>query len=117
MLIKLKKKNQCLAQSALEYTVVVAAVLAIVSAMSPMIQRSSQAYIKLVADQVGIQNLADQQFNEETQGYLRGTVSSTRSYSDKKTQEVFSMLYYTPTANVVTDSVSDIDLGKVPNPH
>lgn len=57
------------AQTFLEYVLLISVVTAIMIAMSTMLRRSVQGMVKVVADQVGIQNQADQE--DGKRGYLK----------------------------------------------
>jgi len=51
------------AQTFVEYTLVLGLIAAIFMAMSPMIKRASQGMVKVVADQIGAQENAEQSGN------------------------------------------------------
>ena len=64
-------------QSILEYTIVLGVIVIVMSAMGPMIKRGTQSLIKVVADQVGAQQNAEQKFDES--GHLEASYASTRT--------------------------------------
>lgn len=47
-------------QSVVEYSLIIGIVIAVFMVLSPMIKRSAQAMVKVVADEVGIQKNAEQ---------------------------------------------------------
>lgn len=78
----LKRKNK--AQSLGEYVMLVTVVLAFAAVMFPMVKRSTQAFIKVGADQIGSQQNAEQDFNAQ-EGYTvsYNTTSSGDSLINK----------------------------------
>lgn len=100
----------------IEYTTILITVIAIVAAMSTMIRRSSQGWIKLVSDQIGVQNLADQRFNDLQQAQLDESYSTIRSDTSKSTLEVAGVINYIFDDIIRTDSNQSVNLGIVPDP-
>lgn len=83
-------------QSILEYTMVVALLTVVFFYMGPTIRRGVQMLIKLTADQVGNQMNADQDFNDEQQGYMvASNTYSTRGWYDQNKE-----LGYIPNSGI-----------------
>ena len=95
-----------------EYIVVMAIVIAVLIAMNPMIKRGTQGFIKVVADQIGVQNESDQRFNSERAGHLQRSYSATRVKSDKVTIDTFGVVnYYYPGDEIQGDADQYSNLG------
>lgn len=100
----------------IEYTVILLSVLAIMGAMGTIIRRSSQGWTRLVADQIGVQNMADQQFNDAQQAHLDSSYSLSRADVSKTTLDVAGIQNY--IFDDVTSGISNqvTNLGVQPNP-
>lgn len=61
---RIKKNFNKLGQSVVEYSLIIGIVIAVFVVLSPMVKRSTQAMVKVVADEVGVQRNAEQ--NSET---------------------------------------------------
>ena len=96
-------------QTILEYTIVLGAIIIVMFSMGPMIKRGLQSLIKVVADQVGVQNGADQRFDEA--GHLEESYVATRGSMDKQTQEIIGATRYTYDDLSTTRSNALINLG------
>ena len=59
-----KTKNPVSGQTFIEYSIVLGLIAVVVIAMRPMIQRPIQYFIKLTADQIGVQADSDQRFDD-----------------------------------------------------
>lgn len=116
-MLKLKNYKDCLAQSAIEYTIILVTVVAIMAAMAPMVRRSSQGWTKLVADQIGVQNLADQRFNDISQSHLDSSFSISRADVNKQTNDVAGIMNYSYDDVVFVYTNAVINLGVQPNPN
>jgi len=92
------------AQIFLEYVLVLAAVVLTMLAMNQLIKRGTQGMIKVVADQVGNQAAADQQFNSS---YLKEMYTTTRAATTKiKTEFLRETTYtYGDVTSITSDSV------------
>jgi uncharacterized protein (UPF0333 family) len=101
----LRKKGQTI----LEYTIVLGAIIIVMFSMGPMIKRGLQSLIKVVADQVGVQNDADQRFDEA--GHLEESYIATRGSMDKQTREIIGTTRYTYDDLSTTSSNALINLG------
>lgn len=97
------------AQTILEYTILLGAIVLIMFAMGPMLKRGTQSLIKVVADQVGTQQNAEQSFDER--GHLESSNTSTRGSADKQTMDLLGTTTY--VFDDVTDTASNalINLG------
>jgi hypothetical protein len=60
-------------QSVVEYSLIIGIVIAVLMVLSPMVKRSTQAMVKIVADEVGIQQNAEQ--NSEA-GLVRSEIKT-----------------------------------------
>lgn len=85
------RKNQK-AQIFLEYVIVIGVVTLIIIAMSAMIKRGTQGMIKVVADQIGNQINAEQQFDEDS--FLESAYTSTRTSIGKTKTELIGVTTY-----------------------
>lgn len=97
------------AQSFLEYTMVIGVIVLILFAMGPMMKRGIQSLIKAVADEVGIQQGAEQRFDER--GHLEASYVSTRASIDKQTQDLSGMTVYIYNDITRTASTTLTNLG------
>ena len=99
-------------QSMVEYTIVLSIVVLVLFAMNPLIKRTSQGMIKVVADQIGIQNQADQQFDGS--GHLQKSLTTTRASMIKETQEFLGTTNYIYDDTIETKVKSQSNLGVRP---
>ena len=97
------------AQSILEYSIVLGVVVMIFFVMGPMIKRSTQSLIKTVADQVGIQQNADQRFDER--GHMENSYTAARSSIDKQTFDTAGTISYVFNDVTTTQSTTVSNLG------
>ncbi len=104
------------AQSIIEYTTIMVTVIAVIAAMGTIIRRSSQGWIKLVADQIGVQNKADQKFNDISQAQLDSSYSLVRSDISKGKLEVAGVVNYIYNDIIRTDGNQVVNLGITPTP-
>jgi hypothetical protein len=109
-MLRQRFKNDQKAQSILEYTIVIGAIVLIMFAMSAMIKRGTQGMIKVVADQLGNQQNSDQPF--ETGGaHLENSYASTRAITDKTRSEFLGDIDYIYQDSVFTRENTTISLG------
>lgn len=94
-------------QSILEYSVVLGVVVMVFFAMGPMIKRGTQSFIKVVADQIGTQQNADQKFDER--GHMDSSYMAVRGSIDKQTFDTNGMITY------VYDDVTTTEVNTVSN--
>lgn len=78
-------------------------------AMGPMLKRGTQSLIKVVADQVGVQQNAEQKFDET--GHLEASYTSTRGSMDKQTLDFIGQTTYIFNDLTATQSNALINLG------
>lgn len=104
-----KRSDHRKAQSFLEYTIVVSTVVLILFAMNTMIKRGTQGMIKVVADQIGLQENGDQRF--DASGYLENSYTSVRTSIDKLTTETPGIIGYVFDDEVIIDSKAYMNLG------
>lgn len=97
------------AQSLVEYSMVIGIVVAILIVMQPLIKRSTQGMIKLVADQIGVQNQSDQSFDSSS--YLENAYSTTRTTLYEERAEYNTMANYIYSDISVTSSTQVMNLG------
>jgi len=91
------------AQIFLEYVIVIGAVVLAMLAMNTMIKRGTQGMVKVVADQLGNQAAADQQFGS---GFLEEQYTTTRTTATKLKREFLGNTTY--TYGDVTQITSDV---------
>jgi len=96
------------AQIFLEYMLVIGAVVVIMFAMSLLIKRGAQGMIKVVADQVGTQINAEQQFDS---GYLKSSYTTTRTAASKIKTELIGETTYTYADAIEIVSNASINIG------
>ncbi|HBO98056.1 MAG TPA: hypothetical protein DE315_02890 [Candidatus Omnitrophica bacterium] len=96
-------------QSILEYTILLGVIVLVMFAMGPMLKRGTQSLIKIVADQVGVQQNAEQKFDET--GHMEASYTATRGSTDKRTQDVAGAITYSFDDVSVTTSNTLINLG------
>lgn len=97
------------AQSILEYTILLGVIVLVMFAMGPMLKRGTQSLIKIVADQVGIQQNAEQKFDET--GHMEASYTATRGSTDKQTYDLAGTISYVFNDVSVTTSNALINLG------
>jgi hypothetical protein len=92
-----------------EYTMILAVLVLVMFGMGPMFQRGLQSLIRLVADQVGVQENAEQKFDES--GHIESTYISTRSTTNKRTLDFVGTTNYVLSDAVEMTSDALINLG------
>ena len=97
------------AQSILEYTILLGVIVIVMFAMGPMLKRGLQSLIKVVADQVGVQQNAEQKFDDT--GHLEAAYISTRGSMDKQTHDFIGTTSYIFNDLTTTQSNALINLG------
>ncbi len=70
-------------QSFVEYTLMIGVVVAVLLAMGTLYRRAIQGAVKLVADQIGNQNRADQPGGEQGYLVLSNTITRTSTAVDR----------------------------------
>ena len=107
---KVKNNN---GQHIIQYTMVLGIVTVAIMIMGPSIQRYFQGIIKVVADQIGNQANADQDFNSDS-GYLISTFIDTDSTTRKRTVDRAGVITYIYDDSITTISNADMDYGFSP---
>lgn len=102
-------KNAPTGQIFLEYVIVIGVVTLIIIAMSAMIKRGTQGMIKVVADQVGNQINAEQQFDEDS--FLESSYTSTRMSTGKTKTELIGVTTYAFDDAISVKSNTQIRMG------
>ena len=104
-------------QTIIEYSLLLGIVLVVIIAMQPMIKRAGQGMIKVVADQIGNQQEADQRafYNTGTQGHLEQAMTSTRAIVDTTTVEFLNLTNYLHGDVTYIDSEQQSNLGFAPD--
>jgi Flp pilus assembly pilin Flp len=74
-------------QTILEYTIIVGIVTVVLFYMGTSVKRGVQSLVKVTADQVGNQANADQNFNDQRQGYMVASNTQTQQAVNKQTTE------------------------------
>ena len=93
----------------MEYTIVIGVIVFIMMAMSPMIKRGIQSLTRVVADQIGNQEKADQDFDGS--GHLDRSYTVTRSSANKQAQDRVGNIDYTYTESTFSFSNTISNLG------
>ena len=96
-------------QSILEYTILLGVIVMVMFAMGPMLKRGTQSLIKVVADQVGVQQNAEQKFDES--GHLEVSYTAARGFTDKQTFDTAGMTTYVFDDVTTTESGALVNLG------
>lgn len=107
--LTINHKSSTRGQSVLEYTILLGVVVLVMFAMGPMLKRGTQSLIKVVADQVGVQQNAEQKFDES--GHLESSYTATRGSMDKQIQDLAGTISYVFNDVSVTTSNALINLG------
>ena len=102
-------KNNNRAQIFLEYAIICGVSIMVLISMNAMIKRGIQGMIKSVADQIGNQDDAEQQFEDSV--YLESQYTSTRSSMDKTTTETMGVTNYIYDDTVTTNTIAATNLG------
>ena len=75
-------------QTLLEYTILIGIITVVLYYMGTSIKRGVQSLVKVTADQVGNQQNADQDFNDNQQGYMQASNSATQESRNKQITEI-----------------------------
>jgi Flp pilus assembly pilin Flp len=113
-MLKRKKCHENAAQIMVEYTLVIGLVVVMLIAMLPMLNRMSQAMIKVAVDQVGNQVNGDQEFGED--GHLVHEYASTRADTHKILDHQADRISFHYNDTVGRESHSLMNLGTIPGP-
>ena len=104
-------KNKQNGQTMIEYTIVIGVVTMVLFAMNPIIKRSAQGMIKTMADQIGTQENAEQDFAIDS-SHLEDATTTTRVVIDKqRVESPGGVINYVYGDRTDVDSVSHTDLG------
>jgi len=105
---KRRPKADIKAQSLLEYAVLIGIVAGVVMAMGPYLKRGVQSIVKVTADQLAPQNLADQSSNS---GYLINAFTAVRGTSQRGFKEMLDVKDYTYDETTEEHSMTLTNLG------
>lgn len=110
MEIEMVKRKQK-AQSLLEYSTVLGIIVVILVTMQPLIQRSTQSMIKVVADEIGIQKKSDQPFDYSSylqNAYIvtRATISEERTEYNRQANYYYHDTSFTQSTEIMNLGVS-----------
>ena len=87
--------------------------------MQPMIKRAGQGFIKVVADQIGNQEEADQRAfyeNSITQGHMEFAFIESKAIIDTQTAEFSGLINFIRADRTGIDTEQQSNLGFTPNP-
>lgn len=98
------------AQSLMEYTIVISIITAVLVAMNTFLRRGVQGMVKLMADEIGNQQEAEQDFSEDA-GHLESSDSFTKATSIKITEQALGNISYGYGERIETFSVMNSFLG------
>ena len=96
-------------QSLLEYSIILGVIVLIIFTMTPTIRRLTQGLIKVMVDQIGSQQNAEQRFDDR--GHLDSSKVDVRFSSSRETRENFGLINYISVERTETDSSSFLNLG------
>ena len=108
--IKVSRKGQSL----IEYTVVIGVIAMVLFAMQPMVKRATQGMFKSMADQIGTQQNAEQDFADPEGSHLDYSYTTTRARIDKTRLESGGVINYVYGDMVNTEMTSATNLGFSP---
>lgn len=97
-------KNKKKAQSLMEYTILISIITLVVSALTPMLRRSSQSLMKTGADQIADQITGEQDF--ESSGYMINSQVDSKTTANKKTEVKNAILGEEEKENVVSTTTT-----------
>ncbi len=97
------------AQTIIEYTMILGVIAMILFAMNTMVKRGIQGMIKVVADQVGNQESAEQRFDDT--GHMETSSAHIRADLDKVTGEFGGVTTYIYGDVTETGSTTVTNLG------
>jgi hypothetical protein len=103
------KKDQNKAQTIIEYTFLMGVIFAIGMAMTPMVKRTSQAMVKMISDQIGAQEDAEQIGGK--MGIVVNATVDTRVSETKSKEEDMGETTYTVMRGQVSVSETHSNLG------
>ena len=88
ILSKLRPENK--AQTILEYVTLIGIITVVMVTITPYLKRSVQSVVKVTADQMGVQNAADQTDPKVDQksSYIVEAFTSTKVSNDKQLREI-----------------------------
>ena len=114
----MKKFLKISGQTFVEYTLLIGVSITILVVLTPMIKRGTQAMVKVVSDQVGVQQNAEQ-LNNGNGGLLKSDVTMLIDRSQRKKEwnpdpGVKHSTETTFTDRTVTDTQTASDLGFTP---
>ena len=101
-----QRKNKRKAQTFLEYTMLLVIVSLVLATMQTMFKRAIQGTIKTVADQIGRQENAEQDFSNDGGGFTNAQISFTDSTSEKTQQEFYGNITYIESEELKTRSTA-----------
>jgi hypothetical protein len=98
------------AQTVLEYVLMISAVTASMIAMSTMVKRNAQGMVKMVADQVGVQQDAEQIDVES--GYLDSMTIRKNIRDARRVQDRLGTVTYTHDGRTETQTTVLTNMGE-----
>lgn len=99
------------AQTFLEYTTLIVIVSIVFATMQTMFRRAIQGTIKTVADQIGYQENAEQDFSNDGGGFTNAQISQTDSFSEKRQEAFAGNITYKEFEEVKMKSSASTDMG------
>lgn len=98
-----------------EYTVVIGVIAMVLFAMQPMVKRATQGMFKSMADQIGTQQNAEQDFTDPESSHLEFSYTTTRARIDKTRLESGGVINYVYGDMINTEITSSTNLGFRPD--
>lgn len=88
-----RKKYNKVAQGMLEYILLIGIIVTALMAMTQAIKRGTQSIVKVAADQIGLQQNADQKVDNRT-GYINSQTITTQESKEKRVVERVGIINY-----------------------
>ncbi|MBF0479878.1 MAG: hypothetical protein HQL26_10385 [Candidatus Omnitrophica bacterium] len=108
MLKRNSHNNEQRAQTFVEYSMVIGVIMLTLIAMRPMLIRGGQSMVKVMTDQVGNQQAAEQDFS---QGYMKKQISRGNAFSQKFKKERRGTYGYEYNESTITNTEMVTNMG------
>lgn len=97
-------------QTIVEYVIIIGIVIVAIYAMGPAIKRSMQTVVKASADQLGVQNRADQDFTPDG-SHMASSSTAIRAHNEKNVTELAGQTETASTESTVVSTNTVTALG------
>lgn len=98
-------------QTMVEYSLLIGIVIAVILAMTPMVKRSAQGMVKIIADEVGYQSNAEQRGDE---GLINAEIKTSLDRQQQKQESYVGSVHSSLTSygeTTTVDSKTHSNLG------